>query len=302
MSAPRARRRTVAILGTGLIGTSIGLALRDRSARTHVIGWDAKRAHVAAAKRLGAIGAIAPSFRAAIASADVIVLAAPVDSILRLVPRALANARPGALVIDVGGIKAPVVAAATRALRRDGPRFVAGHPIAGREQTGPAGADAMLFAGRPFALYAPPQAGRARAWGDAEAFARLLGALPLRISPREHDRIIAATSALPQLASIALALAVHDTRPPSSARLAGPGYADATRLAQSSFTVWNASLFGNRRNVLRALRTLERRVAAISAALEHGDARKMSRFFSSAAAARRRILGTRRRSSRPRNQ
>jgi prephenate dehydrogenase len=293
------RNRTVAIVGTGLIGASIGLALRRRRKRgLTILGWDPSRRNAAVAKRRGSIDAAAPDLDRAMAEADIIVLAAPLARLVRLVPRALKHAKPGALVVDVGGLKTAIVNAALRALRTrpHGARFVAGHPMAGSERTGARAASAQLFERRPFAIYAPPQPERERAWRVAETFARALGSRPVRIAPEQHDRVVAATSALPQLAALALALAAERAAGRQSSWLAGPGFEGATRLAGTPFQLWDLALFENRRNVRRALRALEREISAIAAALESGSTRGMERIFRSAAAARRRICETRGRS------
>jgi prephenate dehydrogenase len=189
-------------------------------------------------------------------------------------------------------MKAPVIAAARRALRsRPDVQFVGGHPMAGSEQSGPANADAELFAGRPFALTAPPQRAQNRALARAGTFVRRLGALPVRTSAREHDRLVAAVSALPQLASLALALAVDSAVGPRAKVLAGPGYRDATRLAASPFSIWKSALSENRVAVRDALQRLDKVLATLSAALERSDEAALSRLFSRAAAVRRRVVG-----------
>ncbi len=295
----------VAIIGTGLIGASIGLALRRHT--TNIVGWDRRRAHAREAKRRGAIDEVAGSLGDAVRGAALVVLAAPLPEILKMLPRVLRMARPGALVIDVAGLKVPVMREAERALRTGRtkvrhttfPLFVAGHPIAGSERSGPAAASGDLFRGRAFALFAPPQAGRERARKAAERFVRRLGAQPVWLGPSEHDRLIAATSALPQLAAVALAAACLDAGGPFAGEVAGTGFADATRLADSPFSVWKANLFGNLSNVRRALLALERRVSMLRKALAGENERALARLFSAGAAGRRRILQRARRKTVP---
>jgi prephenate dehydrogenase len=289
------RPATVAIVGIGLIGASVGLALRRRGTRgLTIVGWDPSKRNAAAAKRRRAIDRVSPDFRRAVASADIVVLAAPLASLGRLVGRALKQAKPGALVVDVGGLKTTIVSAAQRALRTRplGARFVAGHPMAGSERAGARAASAQLFERRPFALYAPPQAGRERTWRAAETFVRALGGRPVRIAPEWHDRMVAATSALPQLVALALALAAKRAVGGQRTWLAGPGFEGATRLAETPFRLWEVALIENRDNARRALRSFEREIARIGAALARGDARALGKIFRSAAAARRRICAT----------
>jgi prephenate dehydrogenase len=291
-AAGRKRGQTVAIIGTGLIGTSIGLALRRATADTvSIAGWDSRKSNLAGAQVRGGITRRSRSLEDALTNAQFVVLACPIEVIEALLPQTVASAQRGALIIEVGSVKAPVSTIARQALRsRPDVQFVGGHPMAGSERSGPANADPELFAGRPFALVAPPQRGRARALARADTFVRRLGGLPVRMSAREHDRLVAAVSGLPQLASLALALAVDSAAGARAKVLAGPGYRDATRLAASPFSIWKSALNENRVAVRDALRCLDEVLATLSVALARGDEAALSRLFSRAAAARRRVV------------
>jgi len=288
---PERQSNRIAILGTGLIGASIGLAAR--AGGVSVVGWDPAPEALRTAKRRRAIDCAAKSLEAAVADTKIVVLAAPLDAIIEQLPAVFKHAAAGALIIDCAGVKMPVVQKAVRMLkRRPTVRFVAGHPIAGSERSGPAAASATLLKERVFALYAPPQRGRAGAWTDAIRFTRLLGMEPLRTEPRMHDRAIAALSALPQLAATALALAAAPKMPRSWAKIAGPGYRDSTRLAASPFSAWRPGLEANRIQILRSVERLAKRVHGIEAALRRRDWRTLMRIFSEAAKARRRVYPT----------
>ena len=278
----------------------------------HIAGWDRRRANARIALRRGAITSIAPTLEDAIIKADLVILAAPLRAIEALIPRVLRIARSGALVLDVGPLKQRVVAIALKHLRvrptssgrdhrsrdhrsrdyRDGAAFVAGHPMAGRERSGPQAASADLFEGRPFALYAPEQPKRELARRKARAVVSAIGALPVWLEPHAHDRAVASTSALPQLAAIALALATQRTLGRRHHKLAGPGFESATRLADSPFHVWDTAMFGNAKNVRRALDALRRQLADLAALLARGRRTEMAKRFRAAATVRRRILAT----------
>ncbi|HLJ82851.1 MAG TPA: prephenate dehydrogenase/arogenate dehydrogenase family protein [Candidatus Eremiobacteraceae bacterium] len=282
------RSNRIAILGTGLIGGSIGLAAR--AAGYSVEGWDTDRHALRTAKRRGAIDHAAKSLEAAVADKNIVVLAAPLDAILKQLPAVFSYATSGALIIDCAGVKMPVVQHAVRMLKRwPAVRFVAGHPIAGSERSGAKAASASLLKERVFALYAPPQRKRAEAWSDSKRFARRIGMEPFRADPRMHDRAIAGLSALPQLAATALALSAAPHAPRAWARIAGPGYRDATRLAASHFSIWRPGLEANRREVLRSIERLAKRVHGIETALRRRDWQTLMRIFSGAAKARRRV-------------
>jgi prephenate dehydrogenase len=291
---PAARRsqkekpNTVAIIGTGLIGASIGLAAR--SAGFKVTGWDCDASALRAARKRGALHAIAASVEEAVAPAAIVILAAPLDEVVRQLPDVFRSARAGALVIDVASVKERIATrAATLLARTRKIQFVAGHPIAGSERSGPAAADAKLLEGRAFALHAPPQRARKQAYTAAARFVRKIGAMPIAVAPRDHDRAVAALSALPQLTAVALALASSASGAGRGRRLAGPGYRDATRLAESGFAMWKPVLEANRKNVLKTIRALRKRVDMIEGAMRRRDWNALRRLFSAAAMARRRV-------------
>lgn len=291
--APSAKPRSVAIVGTGLIGASIGLALKNSDRRLTIVGWDTNRGHARTAKRRHAIDRVAPSLESAASAADWIVLASPLESIVAALPRILRSAPAGAFIIDVAALKAPVLTAARSALqKRPDIYFAGGHPLAGSELSGPQHADEKLFRGRPFVVCIPQQrqsGGRprqaARARHTAKQLIRLLGARMVELAAPQHDRLMAAASALPQLVATATALAVDDLRP--AAGLVGPGYQGVTRLALSPFGPWKAALVLNRGNIRQALAVFEVRVRKVRRAIEKHDTDALRRLFRQAAAARR---------------
>jgi prephenate dehydrogenase len=150
------KAKTVAVIGTGLIGASIGLAARG--AGFDVIGWDRNATTLRAEKKRGAVHEIAASLGDAVAQAAIVILAAPLDVVIRQLPEVFKSSRAGALVIDVASVKERVaMRAATLLARTRDIQFVAGHPIAGSERSGPGAADAKLLEGRAFVLHAPSQ-------------------------------------------------------------------------------------------------------------------------------------------------
>ncbi len=287
---PKAPRTdTVAIIGVGLIGGSVGLAIRRAAPRTSVIGFDRKIAAAWSARRRGALTEIAQTLESAVAKADIVVLAVPTQAVIALLPRVLSRARARSLVIDVAGLKQPVFAAAERAIAaRKGVSVVCGHPLAGSERGGAQAADPALFGGRPFALCAPPQWRRLVALRKAEAFVRRLGARPVRITALDHDRIIAVTSALPQLVSSATALAAADAAD-RYRMLTGPGFASVTRLAATPSAVWEDALLTNKRNIIPALAAFEARLRSFRRAIERDDGAAVSQLLRKAAAIQRRL-------------
>ena len=239
---------TVAILGAGLIGGSFALALRKAGYRGRILGVGSAET-LDRALALGVIDEPAPLDRAA-AEAELIYLAWPIRRILETLPALEAWVRPDALVTDAGSTKACIVHAA-RVLTRC--QFLGGHPLAGSERRGVRHADAELFRGRTYVLTpeAPadletPRARQFRDWLDR------IGAVPLVLTAEQHDRIVAYTSHLPQLASTALA-GLLQARQEIPLQVSGPALRDSTRLALCSYEIWGDILSTNPAAIEEAL-------------------------------------------------
>jgi prephenate dehydrogenase len=219
-----------------------------------VIGVD-RPAVLRRARRAGAIAATASSPAAAASRCEIVILAAPPVANLRVL-RALARSRPAAVITDVGSVKGPICAEATR-LGMDS--FVGGHPMAGSAESGFAASDPTLFEGRPWIL--TPPAGR-RPSPRIRTLIRDLGARAAITTPAEHDRVVAFLSHVPQVVAWALAdAAAGDAVASRYLRLAGPVFRDLTRIARSSPRLWGQILAANRPEVLRALTALRRALA-----------------------------------------
>jgi prephenate dehydrogenase len=240
----------IAVIGTGLIGGSIGLALAGLD--HDVAGYDADPDRVARAKELGAIGTIAGSVADAARGADVVFVAVPVGAVTQIAVAALdAGAR---LVTDVGSVKGPVVAA-VEAARPDGrARFLGGHPMAGSEQDGIDAARADLFVGATWVL-TPTAATDEAAYAQLRALLRAMHAEVVTVTPSDHDVLVALVSHVPQLASSTLmdVAVAHEEEHRALLRLAAGGFRDMTRIAASHPEIWLDILTSNRDAVLEAL-------------------------------------------------
>jgi prephenate dehydrogenase len=271
------QRYRVAIVGVGLIGGSIGLALKQRRIATEVIGVGRRAASLELAQAKGAVDWTTTNLVLGVAEADAVVVATPVASIVDTV-RAVVAAAPRAIVTDAGSTKAqicrelrePAPSADAAADRPASPplaaRFVGSHPIAGGHRTGPEYARANLFEGRTVVVtpedHTPPGlVERVREFWES------LGAEVVLLSPEEHDRALAATSHLPHLIAAVLAAAT----PEEWLRLAGSGWADTTRIAAGDPQLWEQIFQQNRSAVIDALRRFEHRLAAFDGALVAGD-------------------------------
>ena len=227
--------RSAAVLGTGLIGASFGMALRK--AGWTAAGWDPDGEALAVAAARGAVDRPCPTWKEAVEGADLVVLAGPLDAALET----LAVLRTAALVTDVAGVKVPVV----RAARPPGLRLVAGHPMAGREHAGPSAATPALFRGAAWIVC--PDGAAPEDVDILEEIVRSVGAVPHRMPAVEHDRVAALISHLPQVIAVSLVnLASED---PEALRLVAGSFRDLTRVAASEPRWWPGLLAANRRNV-----------------------------------------------------
>lgn len=240
----------VAVIGTGLVGGSVGLGLARRG--HEVAGHDRDRARLDRAKEIGAVTTVAASVAEACAGAQVVVVAVPVGAVAGVVCEALDAGAP--LVTDVGSVKAPIVAEVERARPALAARFVGGHPMAGSEQDGIDGADADLFVGATWVL-TPTESTDQHAYASLRALIRELGAEVVTVTPRHHDTLVAFVSHVPQLAASTLmdVATAHEEEHRTLLRLAAGGFRDMTRIAAGHPAIWPDILESNRDAVVEAL-------------------------------------------------
>jgi prephenate dehydrogenase len=271
----------VTIVGVGLIGGSVGLALRDRKLAGRVIGVGRSAASLAEAKRLGAVTETTADLAKAVASADVVVVTTGVASIPGLLDAADAAVRPGTLLTDAGSTKASIVSAWEKRRRARRGRFVGAHPIAGSHRRGPAAASADLFTGR-VTVVTPGRATPAADVEETGAFWAALGATVFTMSPAEHDRLLAATSHAPHLLAAALAAAT----PAEARQFTAGGWRDTTRIAAGDPDLWADILLDNAAAVAKALSRIAGATEKMLTALEKGDRRKLVSLLHAAKEAR----------------
>lgn len=253
--------RRVAILGTGLIGGSFGLALRKHFPEISVIGFDRADVLERAIKR-GGVQESAAGIDTAVRGADLIYIALPIGSTIGALPAIAAAAGPTALATDACGAKAVVCKEAASHFR-GGARFLGGHPMAGKELSGIENADPIIFDGAPYALMA--QESEPALDPRVEKFAELIreiGATPIWCDAETHDWAVGIVSHLPQLVAVALARVVADETDETGLplTLAGKGLQDMLRLAGSPYGVWRDVFLANRENVAHALERLAQEI------------------------------------------
>ena len=276
--------KRLTVVGTGLIGASVGLAAKRAGAR--VTGWDPDAAALAAAVARGAIDAPAATLQEALDVAELAVVAAPIGSLPAEVVTVLAASGDQTTVTDVGSTKASVIEAAAGS-----PRFVGGHPIAGSEARGAENAVEGLFDGATWFLTPTAQTDHER-HRLVHGFVTDLGAIPRVIDPVAHDRLVALTSHLPHVLANIVANQAGASRVEGHDPLASAGGAlrDMTRIAGSNPRLWVEIFLDNSEAVREALAEHRRRIDEVEDALAEGDTAFLTAWVGEAAENRRRML------------
>lgn len=278
--------RRLAIIGVGLIGGSLALALKRTGLVEEVVGAGRGQANLALALANGVIDARAESPEAAAAGADVVVLAVPVGSMPALMARIAPVMHDDMVLTDVGSTKQDVIAAARNLLGARVGQFVPAHPIAGAEASGVVAAHADLFRGKDVILTPLPENPEI-AVARVQALWQGCGAHIETMSPLDHDRVFAAVSHLPHLAAFALMdeLARRENCP-LYLRHAGSGFRDFTRIAGSQPEMWRDIALANREAVVAELDAYIARLAHIRDLIATGDGEALMAVLSRASQAR----------------
>jgi prephenate dehydrogenase len=268
---------TVAIVGVGLIGGSIGLALRERKLARTIIGVGRRAASLRKAKKCGAVTGTTMDLARGVANADLIVVCTPVADIVGRVLQVADACPAAALITDVGSTKATLVGRLDGALKPKGnsrATFVGSHPLAGSEKTGPQFARGDLFENRAV-IITPTRRTPESAVALIKSFWETLGATVVTKTPQDHDRCVAAISHLPHL----LASALVNATPSRDLCLAAGGWHDTTRVAAADAELWRQILADNRLQVLKSLDKFERVLAKFRLALEKDDQNRILKLL-----------------------
>ena len=261
--------REMAVVGVGLIGGSLALAARKAGLVETVVGVEADPAHREMALTTGMVDRVTDRLTADLARADLVVLAVPVTGIAALLPEVARLAKATCLVTDVGSVKGPILAAGDAAFP-DG-RFVSGHPIAGRERSGPVAARPDLFEQANW-IVTPSARTRADAVDRVAALWRGVGSSVVTMEAGWHDEVFATVSHLPHLVAYALMDAVLGmARGEERLKFSAGGLRDFTRVAASHPAMWRDIFLMNREQILRVLAAYREALAGLEAAIRDGD-------------------------------
>jgi len=281
----------ISIIGVGLLGGSIGLAARRRKLAREVAGFVRRTASLKDCEKTGAVDYATTDLQAAVSNADLVILCTPLSQMRPRVVEMLPALKRGAIVTDVGSVKASVVRDLELLVQKYGAHFVGSHPMAGAEKTGVGAARADLFVNA-VCVVTPTIISNVAAVRQVEEFWKSLGARTLRLAPAQHDALVSRSSHLPHIVAAALANLVLDpARPEFQSVLCANGFRDTTRIASGSPEMWRDIILANRENLrvvlddfVRELQKVQAllRVQRVRALLRAADARKLEEFLATA--------------------
>lgn len=266
----------VTLVGVGLLGGSLGLALKQRKLAARVEGFVRREASVRECQKLGVVDQAHLDLPTAIRGADLIVFCTPLAQMRELAQRM--NSAGDALVTDVGSVKVSVV----NELEPLFADFIGSHPMAGAEKTGPAAATPDLF-NDAVCIITPTPRSKPESVERLEQLWRSVGAIPRRLSPEAHDELVSRSSHLPHvLAAELVNYVLAGDRPKDQPLLCANGFRDTTRIASGSPEMWRDIAVSNRENLLRELAGFIEGLEDFRRALEKGDSRRIEEFFAEA--------------------
>lgn len=269
----------VALIGVGLLGGSLGLALKQRKLAARVEGYVRRAASVDECLKLGVVDTASQDLRAIVGGADLVIFCTPLAQMLALAAQAAPHLKRGALVTDVGSVKGSVVRELEPVFVGAGAHFVGSHPMAGGEQTGPKTARADLFDGVICAVTPSPRT-KPDALKKTEALWHGLGARTLLLTAEQHDDFVARCSHLPHVVAAELAnYVLSPAHPKEQALLCANGFRDTTRIASGSTEMWRDIALANRDKLARVLGVFIEDLQELQYALERGDTKAVEEFF-----------------------
>lgn len=253
----------VSIIGVGLIGGSIGMALRKRRIAKKVVGIGRDPIKLKKARVLGAIDEGYNNFEKGLKSAEIVVVATPVGLIPEMIKRAIPHLEKGSIITDVGSVKNSLVRKIERFLPK-GIYFVGAHPIAGSEATGVKNADPDLFRGT-YCILTPTATINKKAVNLIKKLWEGIGAKVLLLSPQKHDKILAFTSHLPHILAVSLVEAIYrlNEKYKNIENFIAGGFRDTTRIASSSAILWRDICLANKKEILNATRIFKSTISEI---------------------------------------
>ena len=276
------RWNKITIVGVGLLGGSLGLAIKRRRLARRVEGYVRRPATAVDCRRLKALDRATLDLPGAVADADLVIVCTPLAQMRSLVKQMLPSLKRGAIVTDVGSVKGSVVKELESLVAKAGGHFVGSHPMAGAEKTGVLAARADLFECA-MCVVTPTKRTNPAALRKVQHFWKAVGGRLLKLTPEIHDLLVSRSSHLPHVLAATLAHGVLDpAQPKSQAALCANGFRDTTRIASGSPEIWRDIALANRRNLARALAGFVAELRKFQRALSNSDEKAVTRFFETA--------------------
>jgi prephenate dehydrogenase len=274
--------KKVTIVGVGLLGGSIGLAVRERGLADEIAGFVRRASSLKECERAGAVDYATTDLLAAVSNAGLIILCTPLAQMQSLAHQLLPALKHGAIVTDVGSVKAGVVRELESIFANSGAHFVGSHPMAGGEKMGVRAARADLFVNA-VCIMTPTKKSSSTAVLTLEQFWKSLGSRTLRITAAEHDALVSRSSHLPHIVAATLAnVVLGPKQPKAQARLCATGFRDTTRIASGSPEMWRDIALANRKNLSHSVDAFVAELKKFQSALKRGDARAVEKFYATA--------------------
>ena len=271
--------RKITIIGVGLLGGSIGLAVRRRKLARQIAGFVRRHASLKDCERAGAVDFATTDLLAAVWDADLVILCLPLSQMRSRVREMLPALKRGAMVTDVGSVKAGVVRELESLVAKAGAHFVGSHPMAGAEKTGVVAARADLFE-RTVCVVTPTRKTNRSALKKVKQFWSAVGSCVLELKPEVHDMLVSRSSHLPHIIAATLASHVlNPAHPKPQAALCANGFRDTTRIASGSPEMWRDIALANRRNLAKSLDAFIADLQKFRCGLKKADAEAIATFF-----------------------
>jgi prephenate dehydrogenase len=278
--------RKITIIGVGLLGGSIGLAVKRRRLAREVAGFVRRPASLKDCEKAGAVDYATTDLLAAVSNADLIILCTPLSQMRPRVVEMLPALKLAAIVTDVGSVKADAVRELESLIQKAGAHFVGSHPMAGAEKTGVSAARADLFVDAVCVVTTTKKSDEVTV-RKVESFWKSLGARTLKLAPEQHDLLVSRSSHLPHVVAAVLAnLVLAPAAPEFQSALCANGFRDTTRIVSGSPEMWRDIALANRKNLSRSVDAFVSELHKFQRALKKSDAKAISKFLETAKARR----------------
>lgn len=269
----------IALVGVGLLGGSVGLAVRQRRLAAQVVGYVRRQASIDECMKAGAVDSATMVLAQAVENADLVILCTPIGQMLELTKQMLPSLKRGAVVTDVGSVKGQPAKELTTLVANGGGCFIGSHPMAGAEKMGVSAAKADLFQNAVCVVSPTPKSPAAEV-KKLEEFWKAMGGKPLRLKPDLHDELVSRSSHLPHVVAAELASYVlSPALPKHQAQLCATGFRDMTRIASGSPEMWRDISVANREQLARVLGVFIEDLQEFQLALNNGDVKVIEEFF-----------------------